>query len=129
VPNPCTGGFELLNGSTAVAIVTSESSTGFTLSAALSSSGSGSDALPDGSVILNGTQKPNYLYGSDVSADAGFPAKPANFAATVALTDFLVRDSTTDTGDSFLLDTVLQLNFTNGVPSVPTIQALNVRCE
>src|SRR5438128_2889251 len=51
VPNPCTGGFELLNATTSITINTVESLTAFNLSIAATSSGTGSDAKADGTLI------------------------------------------------------------------------------
>ena len=126
VPNPCTGGFELLSATTTITINTVESLTAFNLSVAMTSSGTGSDAKADGTLILIGM--PDYSYGSDTSLNANFPTKPASFAATIPITDYLVRTGV-DTGDSFILNTVLRLSFTNGVPTTPVLQQLDVSCQ
>jgi hypothetical protein len=126
VPNPCTGGFELLNATTSITINTVESLTAFNLSIAATSSGTGSDAKADGTLIPTGL--PDYRYGSDTNVDAGFAAKPASFAATFPISDYLVRTGI-DTGDSFLLNTVLRIGFTNGLPTTPTLQQLDVQCQ
>jgi len=125
VPN-CSGGFELLDATTNIAINTVESLTAFNLSVAITSSGTGSDAKADGTLILVGM--PDYNYGSDTSVNAAFPAKPASFAATIPITDYLVRTGV-DTGDSFTLNTVLRLSFTNGVPTTPALQQLDASCQ
>jgi len=128
VPNPCTSGFALVSGSMNVSITTSASSS-FALKATFNSSGRADDARVDGSVISDGTQKPAYTYTSSVSADATFPnGKPAYFMQTLNVTDYLVRSTTTDTGDSFLVNAVVKLTFNNGIPELPVVQRIDVAC-
>lgn len=128
VPNPCTNGFALVDGAMAVSITTSASSA-FALKATFNSSGRADDARVDGTVISDGTQKPAYLYTSSVSTDSNFPnGKPAYFMQTLNVTDYLVRSTTTDTGDSFLVNAVFKLTFNNGIPELPVLQRIDVAC-
>ena len=128
VPNPCTNGFALVSGSMNVSITTSASSS-FALKATFNSSGRADDAKADGAVISDGTQKPAYIYTSSVSADANFPnGRPAYFMQTLNITDYFVRATETDTGDSFLVNAVFKLTFNNGIPELPALQRLEVAC-
>jgi hypothetical protein len=125
VPNPCATGFALVTGNLTISISTTDAgSSGFGIAATYGSSGQGQDALANGTVLLNGTA--NYVYSSQVDSDASFPLRPATFIQDLGIVDQLVR---TDGSDSFLLSTVFEISFTNGVPSAPTLQELNVRCQ
>ena len=125
VPNPCTTGFELVTGDLTIGISTTDAgASGFGISANYDSSGTGQDALATGAVLLNGTA--NYAYSSQVDSQATFPTKPATFIQTLSILDQLVR---ADGSESFLLSTVFEISFANGVPSAPTLQELNVSCR
>ena len=128
VPNPCTTGFELITGTLDFTIATTNSvTTGFGAVVDIASAGIGQDALATGVLILNGTQKPHYTYAYSTGFDAKFPAIPLDFAATTAVTDYLVRGPAYP-NESFMLNTLFELVFTNGVPSVPVIRELTVAC-
>jgi hypothetical protein len=129
VVNPCTAGFELITGNLDFSITTTKSLTsGFGIGTQVASAGIGEDALASGLLILNGTQKPHYTYAYSTGFDASFPETPLDFAATTAVTDYLVRGSTVPGSDSFILNTVFELVFTSGVPTAPVVKELNVVC-
>jgi hypothetical protein len=128
VPNPCTGGFTLVNGTMTLAI-SAVQQTVFQLKTSLTSSGSGSDVTAAGLPLIFGA-KPDYAYASDVSLLSTFPdGIPTYFEATLPVADFLVRDSSTLTGDSYIMRTVLRLKFNNGIPTVPALESISVACE
>ena len=127
VPNTCTGGFALINGTIDLSMRTIEGGqVPFDLTVTYASTGNGQDALAEGTLILNG--KSNYVYSSQTGSEAGFPEKPQDFGQTLGIRDFLVRSSG-DKSDQLLVETVLELTFTNGVPSAPVLQKLNVSCS
>ena len=131
VPNPCTSGFVLVNGGLNVSIAAaSATTTGFSLNVKFDSSGRGDDAKADGALVNDGTQKAAYIYTSSVGSETTFPERtPAFFSQTVNVTDYLVRSTTTSTGDSFLMNAVFKLTFNNGIPETPVLQRLQVACE
>jgi hypothetical protein len=127
-PNPCSGGFVLLNGNAVVQISTVKSSD-FKLTVKFNTDGRGEDALANGTIISDGTQKPMYLYSSTTDGDAYFPdGTPTLYSVSVPIMEQLRRDGG-GTGDSFLLSTTVQLNFTNGVPTAPVLTGLSVSCS
>lgn len=128
LPNPCTGGFTLVNGTTTLAI-TALQQTAFQLKTSLTSSGSGKDVTVDGLPVIFGAL-PDYEYSSDGSLIATFPdGIPSYFEHTLPMADFLVRDASTLTGDSYMMRTVLRLKFNNGIPSAPVLESISVACE
>jgi len=127
VPNPCSGGFELVTGNVVLSISTGPTATDpFGLTANLTSSGQGQDALSDGTLAASGL--PPYQYSSNATLEAGFPGVPTDFGQTVTLSDYLVR-SNGSTTDRFTMKTTLSLSFTNGVPNAPVLKSLNVACK
>jgi hypothetical protein len=126
VVNPCTTTFVLINGRTDLTIATS-AGTDFKISVDYVSTGTGQDARADGTLISDGTQKANYMYSGDVNSEAGFPAKPATFIASIPLVDYAERSSG-DTTDAFLMSSLFEITFTNGVPAVPLLKAIDVAC-
>jgi hypothetical protein len=128
VPNPCTLGFTLVNGTMTLAI-SAVQQTVFQLTTSLTSSGSGKDVTAAGLPLIFGA-KPDYDYASDVSLISTFPdGIPDYFEATLPVADFLVRDSPTLTGDSYMMKTVLRLKFNNGIPIAPALESISVACE
>jgi hypothetical protein len=128
VPNPCTGGFTLVNGTLTLAI-SAVQQTAFQLTTALTSSGTGKDVTAAGLPLIFGAG-PDYQYSSDGSLIATFPdGIPTYFEGTLPMADFLVRNSPTLAGDSYMLRTVLRLKFNNGIPSAPLLESINVACE
>jgi hypothetical protein len=128
IPNSCTGGFVLVKGTVKLNVTTVQGGqVPFTIAVFYSSSGTGQDVLADGTLILDGTQKANYVYSSQIGTDAGFPATPQDFMQDPALRDYLVR-STGDRSDELVVDTAIDLTFTNGIPSAPVLQGLSVAC-
>src|SRR3712207_5022973 len=57
VPNPCTDGVVLVTGEMDIAIKTTAGSAGYSIDTTFNSTGKGEDALADGTLILDGTQK------------------------------------------------------------------------
>ena len=127
VPNPCTNGYVLVTGKMNVKVTTTESSSGFGFTVGLDGSGKGQDVLKDGALVLDGTAKSNYLYSSALDGDATFPKKPAFFSIETPMTEGMFREFN-DTSDAFVMETNVALTFTNGVPGVPVINGINVRC-
>jgi hypothetical protein len=129
LPNPCTlGAFTLVNGALTVSI-SAVQQIEFQLKTTLASSGTGKDVTSAGLPLIFGAG-PDYQYSSDGTLTATFPEGiPAYFEGTMPMADFLVRDSDTLTGDSYMLRTVLRLRFNNGIPSAPTIDTISVACE
>ena len=129
IPNTCTGGFVLVNGTLNLSITTVQGGqVPFTVAVAYTSSGTGQDVLSDGTLVVDGSQKANYSYSSQMATDAGFPSTPQDFMQDPAVRDYLVR-STGDGSDELLVDTAIDITFTNGVPSVPVLQGLSVACS
>jgi hypothetical protein len=129
VPNSCTGGYVLVKGTMKLSITTVQGGqVPFTVAVAYTSSGTGQDALADGTLVVDGSQKANYAYSSQMLTDAGFPSTPQDFMQGPAVRDYLVR-STGDGSDQLLLDTAIELTFTNGVPSAAVLQGLSVACS
>lgn len=128
VANPCTGGFTLVNGTAALTVSALQQTT-FQFNVALTSSGTGKDVTAGGLPLLVGA-KPDYAYSSDASAQSTFPSGPPTYYEhTMVAVDYLVRDSVTPTGDSYLMRTFLRLIYNNGVPSVPVLENISVVCE
>ena len=128
VPNPCTGGFTLVNGTLTLAI-SAVQDTAFQLTTTLTSSGTGKDVTVDGLPLIVGAG-PDYQYSSDGSLTATFfDGIPTYFEGTLPMADFLVRNSPTLTGDSYMLRTVLRLKANNGIPTAPTLDSISVACE
>ena len=126
IPNPCSPGFVLVKGKLSFSIATTDSgSNGFRIAASYHTSGQGQDALADGTLLLNGSS--NYVYTADFDSDAIFPSRPASFVEDLTVTDYLERSMNTD--DTFLMNTVFEIAFTNGIPSTPVIQQLDVACK
>ena len=126
VVNPCSTTFVLITGNTNLTI---DTSTGpeFKIFVSYLSSGSGRDALADGTLISDGTQKANYAYSGEVTSEAGSPATPATFIMSIPIVDYLERSSG-DTTDAFLMSSLLETTFTNGVPGIPVLKAIDVAC-
>lgn len=129
VPNPCTtGAFVLVTGNAHVTLATVQS-TEFRIEIGVSSSGRGDDATSSGTVIVPAAN-PAYIYTSSASGVTTFPnGVPAEFAQTVTLTEYLSRNAEQPTTDAFLLKTVLELSFANGVPTVPALKQVDIRCS
>jgi hypothetical protein len=126
IPNPCSTGFVFVKGKLSFGIaITDAGSNGFGISATYHTSGQGQDALADGTLLFNGNS--NYVYSADFDSDASFPSKPASFVEDLTVTDYLERSMNPD--DTFLMNTVFEIAFTNGVPSAPVIQQLDVVCK
>jgi len=128
VPNPCTpGAFELVTGTLKFAIQTVDSgASGFTIGAKVTSDGAGQDALATGTLLVVGRQ-PDYTYTYTTGFNASFLKRPADFGVTTGIVDWLTRGA--GSTDSFLMRTEFDVNFTNGVPSVPVIKDLTVTCQ
>ena len=125
LPNPCSAGFVLVSGNMGVNVATTQDSAGFRFTLGVNSTGTGKDVMANGTLLLTST---DYSYSSTMNADANFPNKPAYFSIEVPNGDALYRQYV-DASDSFVLETTFALVFANGVPSVPTISGLNVRCN
>jgi hypothetical protein len=126
IPNPCSTGFVLVKGKLSFSIATTNTGgNGFGISAAYHTSGQGQDALADGTLLLNGNS--NYVYSADFDSDASFPSKPASFVEDLTVTDYLERSM--DPNDTFLMNTVFEISFINGVPLTPVIQQIDVACN
>jgi len=129
VPNSCAGGYVLVKGTLKLSITTVQGGqVPFTVAVAYTSSGTGQDALADGTLVVDGSQKAQYAYSSQILTDAGFPSTPQDFMQDPAVRDYLVR-STGDGSDELLLDTAVDLTFTNGVPSALVLRGLSVACS
>jgi hypothetical protein len=127
IPNSCTGGFVLLQGTVKLSVTTVQGGqVPFSVGVAYTSSGTGRDALADGTLIL--TPKTNYVYSSQTVTDASFPETPQDFMQDPLVRDYLVR-STGDRSDELLVDTAIDLTFTNGIPSAPVLRGLSVACS
>ena len=126
VPNPCTSGFTLVTGSTNFTIQSTDSTTGFNLKIDSNSSGKGEDASADGTLITNGTQKPQYDYSSTTTSEGIFPVKPTDVLQTLTVGEYLVRP--VDSADSFIMKTVFEITYANGVPAVPVLRSIDARC-
>jgi len=126
VVNPCSTTFVLINGRTDLTIDTS-AGTDFKMFVDYASTGGGMDALADGTLISDGTQKAGYVYSGDVKSEAGFPQKPLTFIASIPIVDYLERSSG-GTADAFLMSSLFEITFTNGVPGVPVLKAIDVAC-
>jgi hypothetical protein len=126
VVNPCSTTFVLINGRTDLTIDTA-AGTDFKIFVDYASTGGGADARADGTLISDGTQKADYVYSGDVKSEAGFPQKPLTFIASIPIVDYLERSSG-GTVDAFLMSSLFEITFTNGVPGVPVLKALDVGC-
>src|SRR6266550_3243878 len=122
VVNPCSTTIVLINGRTDLTIDTS-AGTDFKMFVDYASTGGGMDALADGTLISDGTQKAGYVYSGDVKSEAGFPQKPLTFIASIPIVDYLERSSG-GTADAFLMSSLFEITFTNGVPGVPVLKAI-----
>ena len=127
VPNPCSGGFELITGNQNIGVATTSSSSGFSIAVTFNSSGKGEDALSDGTLILNGTQLPKYVYSSTSNTQVDFPTMPSTATLEIPVTDSLARES--GPAKTFMMQTVLSISFTNGVPAAPVLTGLAVGCQ
>jgi hypothetical protein len=128
VPNPCSGGFTLVNGTISIAISAVQQTT-FQLSATMSSSGSGKDVTAAGLPLILGAL-PDYSYSSSAGAVSTFSdGVPSYFEHTLRVTDFLVRNSPTLTGDSYVVRSIFRFKFNNGIPAVPVLETVAVACE
>jgi hypothetical protein len=128
VPNPCSTTFELVSGQLQFTIRTTDSgASGFAIAAEVTSSGIGQDALATGALVVDGTQKPEYSYTYASGFDASFQKRPADFGGTLSVVDLPSRSGVYG-NDWFMLRTQYEVNFTNGVPSVPLIKELTVSC-
>jgi hypothetical protein len=57
----------------------------------------------------------------------GLPATPATFITSMPIVDYVERSSG-DTSDAFLMSSLLETSFTNGVPGVPVLKGIDVAC-
>jgi len=129
IPNSCTGGFVLVKGTLNLSVTTVQGGqVPFSVAVAYTSSGTGQDVLADGTLVFDGSQKPDYAYSSQMATNADFPSTPQDFMQDPPVRDFLVR-STGDASDELMVDTAVDLTFTNGVPSLPVLQGLSVACS
>lgn len=129
VPNSCTSGYVLVKGTLNLSVTTVQGGqVPFTVAVAYTSSGTGQDVLVDGAPVVDGSQKPDYAYSSQMATDAGFPTTPQDFMQDPAVRDYLVRAGG-DESDELLVDTAIELTFTNGVPTLPVLQGLSVACS
>jgi hypothetical protein len=126
VPNPCSTKFVLITGNTDLTIDASAGAD-FKIFVDYLSTGGGMDALSDGTLISDGTQKPDYAYSGQVSSEAGFEQKPETFIASIPIVDYVERSSG-GTSDAFLMSSVFEISFTNGVPGVPVLTGIDVAC-
>jgi hypothetical protein len=85
------------------------------------------DALASGALITDGTQKVDYAYSGQVSSEAGSPATPGTFIMSIPIVDYLERISG-DRTDAFLMSSLFEMAFTNGVPAVPVLKEIAVAC-
>jgi len=126
VVNPCSTTFVVVTGHTDLTIDTS-ASTDFKILVDYASTGGGMDARADGTLISDGMQKADYAYSGKVNSEAGFPEKPATFIQSIPIVDYLERSSG-DTADAFLMSSLFEITFTNGVPAVPVLKSIDVAC-
>ncbi len=125
VPHPCQPGFVLINGTMSVAFLTL-ASTDFNLEIQMTSAGRGEDADVTG--LLLPPAAPYYAYASDATAGATFPdGTPSYFAHPLMVTDYLARSGSIT--DAFIMTTVFNVVYNNGIPTVPTLQSINVSCQ
>ena len=128
-PNPCTNGFTLVSGTAHLALAATTSSTGFQLAVQLGSTGNGIDVSPNGTPLVLGAL-PQYLYDSELNATTTFPeGVPEYYERTLTANDFLIRDSLFETNDSYVMNTTFRMVFSNGLPSVPVLESVEVACE
>lgn len=126
VVNPCSANFVLVTGNTHLTIATS-TGPAFTALVNYASTGGGMDALADGALISDGTQRADYAYSGQVSTEAGSPTTPETFIQSIPMVDYLERSSG-DRTDAFLMSSLFEIAFTNGVPGVPVLKEIAVAC-
>jgi hypothetical protein len=125
VPQPCQSGFVLINGTMDVTF-TALQSADFKLQVQMTSAGSGADADATGLVLPAGA--PAYQYASDTAVSAAFPdGTPSYFEHPLTVTDYLARSGSTT--DAFLMTTVFDVAYVNGIPTTPTLQTITVSCQ
>ena len=128
VPNPCTNGFVLVSGNAGFTIQSTDSgSSGFSLKIDSNTSGKGEDALSDGTLVLLSGKTP-YDYSSTTTSDATFPRKPGTVLQTLTVGEYLVRSVEGTTSDAFIMKTVFEINYVNGVPALPILRSIDTRC-
>ena len=128
-PNPCTNGFTLVSGTAHLVLAATTSSTGFQLAVQLGSTGNGIDVSSNGTPLVMGAL-PQYLYDSELSTTTAFPeGVPEYYERTLTANDFLIRDSLFETNDSYVMNTTFRMIFSNGLPSVPVLESVEVACE
>jgi hypothetical protein len=125
VPHPCQSGFVLITGTVTVTVTTTQS-TDFNLDIQMTSAGRGEDADATGLTLPTGA--PNYEYASDATAAAVFSdGTPSYFEHPLMVTDYLARIGSTT--DAFIMTTGFNVVYNNGIPTVPTLQSINISCK
>ena len=127
VSHPCQPGFVLLNGSTNLAITTVKSST-FSIQVNATGSGTGRDAGADGVALSNGSSP--YQYASEVKSTTDFPGgTPVDFAQTLTVAGEFTRDIDAEWVEVFGVTLVLDMGYTNGIPTTPALKSIDVKCQ
>lgn len=127
VSHPCQPGFVLLDGATNLAITTVKSST-FTVRVNATGTGTGKDAGADGLPLSNGSTP--YQFSADVKSTTDFPeGTPADFAHTLTVGGEFTRDIDDEWVEVFGVTLVLDLGYTNGIPTTPALKSLDVKCQ
>jgi hypothetical protein len=126
VVNPCSTSFVVITGNTNLTIDTSVGPE-FKILVGYVSTGGGMDALAGGTLISDGTQKADYAYSGQVTSEVGSLTTPATFITSIPIVDYVERSSG-DTSDAFLMSSLFETTFTNGVPGVPVLKEIAVAC-
>jgi len=123
VAHPCYAGFVLIKGATTLQLTTLKSSD-FRVQLTATATGTGQDASAAGVPLANGSLPYDYTTESDLRAR--FPdGVPATFGHSLTLVGELMR---TDE-DVFTITTVLDLSYTNGIPSTPQLKSIDISCN
>ena len=72
--------------------------------------------------------KSPYGYGSTTTSDATFSAKPSYVLQTLTVAEYLVRSVASTTRDSFVMRTVFEITFNDGVPAKPILRSITTKC-
>ena len=127
VSHPCQPGFVLLNGSTNLAITTVKSSS-FSIQVNVTGTGTGKEAGANGVPLSNGSSP--YQYATDVKSTTVFPeGTPVDFAHTLTVAGEFVRDLDAEWVEVFGVTLVLDLGYTNGIPTTPALKSIDVKCQ
>ena len=126
VSHPCQTGFVLINGSTKLRL-TAQTGSKFTMEISATGTGTGEDAGADGLPLATGALP--YTYSSAVKATSEFlGGTPAYFGRTLTLEGEMLRDAGNDLVDVFGFTVVVDLEFNNGIPTLPVLKSLDVSC-